>query len=84
MRRFTLVRNEDISGVSGTGVVAEGVEFHDKQVAVSWFGRYHTIVVAPNISTIEAIHGHGGLTRVEWQDEEDVTWDSSNDSSVNP
>lgn len=66
MRTFNLVRKEDVSGVSGTGVVAEGVEFHDGQVVMSWFGRHHTIEVAPNISDIEAIHGHEGRTVIEW------------------
>lgn len=32
MRRFELHREEDVSGVSGTGVVAEGVAFSDGRV----------------------------------------------------
>ena len=69
MRRFHLVRSEDVSGVSGTGTIAEGVEFHDGQCVVSWFGRHHTIEVAPSIKDVEAIHGHGGRTRVKWEQE---------------
>jgi hypothetical protein len=34
MRLFLLIRNEDVSGVSGTGIVAEGVEFSDGTVAM--------------------------------------------------
>lgn len=66
MRTFQLVRKVDVSGVSGTGVVAEGVEFHDGRVAMSWFGKFHTIEVAPSIEDIVAIHGHEGATEVVW------------------
>lgn len=33
-RRFTLVRHDDVTGVSGTGVVADGVRFPDGVVAL--------------------------------------------------
>jgi hypothetical protein len=66
IKTFRLVRKEDVSGVSGTGVVAEGVQFHDGQVVMSWFGQYHTIEVAPNIESVTAIHGHGGKTVIQW------------------
>lgn len=36
MRTFVLRRNEDISGVSGVGIVAEGIEFSDGVVALRW------------------------------------------------
>lgn len=64
MRSFKLVRDHDVSGVSGTGEVAEGVEFHDGQCVLSWFGQFHTIEVCPNLDSVIAIHGHGGSTRV--------------------
>ena len=64
MKTFKLVRKEDISGVSGTGTVAEGVEFHDGQVVMSWFGQYHTLEIAPSIESVIAIHGHNGATEV--------------------
>ena len=65
-RTFRLVRIKDISGVSGKGLVAEGVVFHDGQAILSWFGRFHTLEIAPSIEEIEQIHGHGGLTKVVW------------------
>lgn len=68
MRTFKLVRREDVSGVSGTGVVAEGVEFHDGEVVMSWFGEHHTSERAPNIQEIEFLHGHDGRTVVVWDD----------------
>jgi hypothetical protein len=66
MKMFRLVRKEDVSGVSGVGVVAEGVEFHDGQCVMSWYGRHHTIEVAPRIDDIIEIHGHEGKTVVQW------------------
>ena len=72
MRRFKLVRNEDVSGVSGTGVVAEGIEWTNGNVSVCWLGTFFTIETAANIHTIERIHGHGGRTRIEWVDPDEV------------
>lgn len=68
MQAFKLVRKQDISGISGVGDVAEGVEFHDKQIALSWFGRFHSLEIAPNIETVIAVHGHDGATTVVWED----------------
>lgn len=70
MRRFYLIRHADPSGVSGTGRVAQGVEFDDGSVAIRWTGRY------PSTSTWEngvhdaiAIHGHGGKTVIHYLDD---------------
>jgi predicted heme/steroid binding protein len=70
MRRFTLERDEDVSGVSGTGTVAEGVEFTDGSVALVWnTGPHKSTVVWPRgIQSVEAIHGHDGKTRVVFLD----------------
>ncbi|WP_237771266.1 hypothetical protein [Kribbella sp. ALI-6-A] len=67
-RRFRLMRYEDVSGVSGTGPVAEGVQFTDGAVALRWFGDYPTTTVWDGIDSVIAIHGHGGATEVEWLD----------------
>ena len=70
MRRFRLRRTVDVSGVSGTGIVAEGVEFTDGSVAMRWPGESPSTAVWPSIEAVIAIHGHGGTTTVEWLDEE--------------
>jgi hypothetical protein len=67
-RRFELVRYEDVSGVSGTGTVADGIQFPDGQVVLSWRGKHHCISVWPNVGEVEAIHGHEGKTVVRWID----------------
>lgn len=66
MRIFQLNRKEDVSGVSGTGVVAEGVEFHDGQVVISWFGEFHSIEAHPSVEQVVRLHGHNGKTVLEW------------------
>ena len=68
MRRFRLVRDEDITGVSGTGVVAEGVEFSTGWVALAWLTAINSLVFYPAMANVYHIHGHGGATRVEWVD----------------
>lgn len=70
MKIFWLSRKKDISGVSGTGVVAEGVQFHDGQCVISWFGQLHSVAVYPSIETLIAIHGHEGATAVIWDDKD--------------
>lgn len=66
MRTFMLYREEDISGVSGEGYIAEGVEFSDGKVVLRWLGELRTTEIAHDIATIEAIHGHEGRTKVIW------------------
>ena len=68
MRTFRLVRKVDVSGVSGIGVVAEGVEFHDGQCVMSWFGQFHSITVWPNVNDLIKVHGHEGNTEVVWNE----------------
>jgi hypothetical protein len=73
MRRFYLKRIEDESGVSGSGRVAEGVEFSDGACALNWLTHTSCTGVYKNIKQLQSIHGHGGKTVVEWKDEaEDV------------
>ena len=68
MRRFRLMRAEDVSGVSGTGNVAEGVSFSDGRIVISWSGPYRSISIFESLGDLEAIHGHGGRTWIDWLD----------------
>ncbi len=72
-RRFRLVRDRDITGISGTGDVAEGVLFSDGAVAIRWSGVRPSTVVWSCLADAEAIHGHGGATRFVWLDEAGVS-----------
>lgn len=65
MRTFELHRDVDETGISGTGVVAEGVIFSDGPVVLRWIvGEHRSTVIWPSIDAVEAIHGHGGRTRI--------------------
>lgn len=68
-RRFELHREVDVSGVSGTGLVAEGVAFSDGTAVIHWVaGEHRSTVVWPDVAGVEAIHGHGGATQIRWVD----------------
>ena len=66
MRLFQLHRNQDASGVSGTGIVAEGVEFTNGECALHWLSDKPCIALYANIETLKDVHGHGGMTKVVW------------------
>lgn len=68
MRCFELHRIEDASGVSGTGVVAQGVEFDDGTVALRWLTEWPTSVVFHDrgVEAVEHVHGHNGRTEIIW------------------
>lgn len=69
MRRFHFQRDEDLTGVSGTGRVAEGVLFWDGAVVVRWCTDIRSFVFYNSIADAEFIHGHGGSTKIVWEDE---------------
>lgn len=70
MRRFYLQRNQDISGVSGTGNIAEGCAFDTGWCALVWLSDKAAMSYYPSIETIIQIHGHEGATQVVWVDDE--------------
>lgn len=64
---FALVRDEDETGVSGTGAVALGVVYPDGHVSMRWVvGEHRSTVAYDSIEAVKAIHGHNGKTRVVW------------------
>jgi hypothetical protein len=69
IRIFHLHRDEDASGVSGVGVVAEGVIMSSTKVILSWLTIHKSIAVYDSLAELMAIHGHDGRTRLVWDDE---------------
>jgi len=77
-RRFRLVREEDETGVSGTGVVAVGVVFPAGTAVLSWVNdsreegpdtNEDSVYVYPGGEhDVDEVHGHDGRTRVEFLD----------------
>ncbi|MFI1287434.1 hypothetical protein ACH4VM_02800 [Streptomyces sp. NPDC020792] len=72
-RVFHLQRDHDVSGVSGTGRVADGVQWPDGTVTLRWIGDRPSTVHWDRLDDALAIHGHGGATRIVWADEQPPT-----------
>lgn len=68
MRRFELHRDLDVTGLSGTGVIVEGVEFGDATCAIRWRSIHPSTAVFDSVRTVLAVHGHSGATRLVWLD----------------
>lgn len=68
-RLFHLQRDVDHSGISGTGAVADGVQWPDRTCTIRWRGEHASTVSWDSIEDVEHIHGHGGTTRIVWEDE---------------
>lgn len=70
MRSFFVYRVEDVAGVSGTGIVAQGTEFDDKTAAVRWLGEVATTTLHRDIDSVERIHCHKGRSVICWTDDD--------------
>ncbi|GAP13167.1 hypothetical protein LARV_00918 [Longilinea arvoryzae] len=70
MRDFILIRKKDITGRSGTGVVAEGTIFQDGQVVLKWLGEPYALGIFTSIEELLSVHGHEGNTYVQFMDKQ--------------
>lgn len=68
MRRFHFMRLEDASGVSGCGIVAEGVVFSNGKVALEWLSAHASTAFYDCLADVEFIHGHSGKTKIIFDD----------------
>lgn len=66
VRFFHLQRDADPSGVSGTGVVAYGVQWPDGSCVLRWDTAVRSTVLYDSVEDVERITGHDGATRVVW------------------
>jgi hypothetical protein len=64
IKEFHLVRIEDESGISGTGIVARGVVLPSGAAVLEWQTFHSSVCLYKNIGDVEAIHGHGGKTQL--------------------
>ena len=65
--QYLLVRDEDVSGVSGTGVVAEVYVFENGKVVVGFLSHtadVSSVIVYDSLDDVVKVHGHEGKTRV--------------------
>lgn len=77
MKTFKMIRHEDVKTVSGTGLVAIGVDF-GTFVALTWVTdarieqrdgtftveRINTLTMFSSVSDVQKLHGHGSRTDV--------------------
>jgi hypothetical protein len=66
MKRFFLIRTEDLTGVSGIGEVAEGVVFRSGIAALHWLREPYSIGIYQDVDDIIRIHGHEGKTQLQF------------------
>lgn len=66
-RLFELHRDADETGVSGTGIVAEGVVFGDGTVALRWKTDMASTTLFDDVEQMLQVHGHGGATRLVYR-----------------
>ena len=64
MKEYLLRRLEDISGSSGTGDVAEIVQFENGMVVLAWMVDCKTLGIYHSLDEVIQIHGHEGRTLV--------------------
>ena len=68
-KRFRLRRLVDVTGVSGEGIVTEGVQFRDGTCVMRWLALpYQSTCIYANATELIKIHGHDGNTVLEWVD----------------
>ncbi len=68
MRRFVLNRHEDESGVSGTGIVAQGTLYDSGKISLLWLNS-NSFGLWDDIEDMLKVHGHNGKTVVDFIDE---------------
>ena len=68
MRRFVLIRVEDLTGVSGTGEVAEGTVFSSGLAVIHWLREPFAMGVYQSLEDVISVHGHEGRTQLQFID----------------
>ena len=68
MRRFVLIRVEDLTGVSGTGEVAEGTVFSSGLAVIHWLREPYAMGVYQTLEDVITVHGHEGRTQLQFID----------------
>jgi hypothetical protein len=71
-KTFYLLRKEDVSGISSTGIVAHGIEMRSGLLFLEWIANEHVSWgLYPNETELLSIHGHENRTQLIWITEKD-------------
>jgi hypothetical protein len=68
MRRFTLVRSVDVTGISGLGTILYGVEWFPSGPCDVYWLRTKTTGQYPSMDVIRSTHCYNNNARVEYID----------------
>jgi hypothetical protein len=70
VKRFQMVRKIDVNGVSGTGIVLEGVVTASGKCITEWREPYVTNTIFSSFEQFQAIHldSHPGCSEIVWID----------------
>lgn len=68
LRRFVLVRSEDVTGASGTGDVAEGTVFSSGRAVINWLKEPFAMGIYQTVEDVILVHGHEGRTQIRFID----------------
>jgi hypothetical protein len=67
-KRFVLNRTQDATGTSGTGIIADGVEFPSGKCVIHFRPAPGSIIIFDSVADMESVHGHNGQTQIVWID----------------
>lgn len=81
-RTFTLIRDVDETGISGTGAIASGCQWPDGTVALRWNTDTASTTLFDSVGDMLAVHGHSGATRVEWSQNQVMSNQTINDQRL--
>lgn len=73
-RRFIMYRHKDLTGISGTGRVLDGVMFRNGRVVVSWLTYTHSINIYDSLEAFKSVHvdNHGEhANEIVWLDQDE-------------
>lgn len=68
IRRFHIKRDIDVSGISGTGIVADGIQWHDGMCTIHWRGKHPTDNTHLSLQSVMDIHCHEGASKIIFDD----------------
>jgi hypothetical protein len=68
MKKFFLLRHEDVHNNSGVGIVAVGVQLPSGKCVMEWLSKEVTETIFESAEQITRLHSHGGLTELIWGD----------------
>lgn len=68
IKRFYVERLEDVTGISGAGIVATGTCYPTGRCVMEWCTEIKSLAIYDSITQLQKVHGHGGKTVVRWID----------------